>query len=285
MVMTDGKKDRVGIIGAGRMGFSMLKHLVKKGYTVTVCDISDKQREAARAAGAAVVTTPAEVGKASDIVILGVGYDDEVNDVVFGKNGLLDNMAAGAIIAVSSTAKPDNMKALATRAAEKGIDVIDAPICRGRFAADEGTLLALVGGKAEAVERARPVYATFASDIVHLGEIGNGQVGKALNNLMLWFNACGVLEAGRIAEKSGVDMVKLRDALLTSSAASDSLKEWDRVSFTWALKDMQIVADMTDKLGLSLPLTGAIKEVVKEARRAKAANPPNWTGNKPLKYE
>jgi 3-hydroxyisobutyrate dehydrogenase-like beta-hydroxyacid dehydrogenase len=285
MVMTDGKKDRVGIIGAGRMGFSMLKHLVKKGYTVTVCDISDKQREAARAAGAAVVTTPAEVGKASDIVILGVGYDDEVNDVVFGKNGLLDNMAAGAIIAVSSTAKPDNMKALATRAAEKGIDVIDAPICRGRFAADEGTLLALVGGKAEAVERARPVYATFASDIVHLGEIGNGQVGKALNNLMLWFNACGVLEAGRIAEQTGVDMVKLRDALLTSSAASDSLKEWDRVSFTWALKDMQIVADMTDKLGLSLPLTGAIKEVVKEARRVKAANPPNWTGNKPLKYE
>jgi 3-hydroxyisobutyrate dehydrogenase/2-hydroxy-3-oxopropionate reductase len=285
MVMTDGKKDRVGIIGAGRMGFSMLKHLVKKGYTVTVCDISDKQREAARAAGAAVVTTPAEVGKTSDIVILGVGYDDEVNDVVFGKNGLLDNMAAGSIIAVSSTAKPDNMKALATRAVEKGIDVIDAPICRGRFAADEGTLLALVGGKAEPVERARPVYATFASDIVHLGEIGNGQVGKALNNLMLWFNACGVLEAGRIAEKSGVDMVKLRDALLTSSAASDSLKEWDRVSFTWALKDMQIVADMTDKLGLSLPLTGAIKEVVKEARRAKAANPPNWTGNKPLKYE
>jgi 3-hydroxyisobutyrate dehydrogenase-like beta-hydroxyacid dehydrogenase len=285
MVMTDGKKDRVGIVGAGRMGLSMLKHLVKKGYTVTVCDISDKQREAARAAGAAVTATPAEVGKTSDIVILGVGYDDEVNDVVFGKHGLLESMAPGSIIAVSSTAKPDNMKALATRLAEKGIDVIDAPICRGRFAADEGTLLALVGGKTEAVERARPVYATFASDIVHLGDIGNGQVGKALNNLMLWFNACGVLEAGRIAEKAGVDMVKLRDALLTSSAASDSLKEWDRVSFTWALKDMQIVADMTDKLGLSLPLTGAIKEVVKEARRVKAANPPNWTGNKPLKYE
>jgi 3-hydroxyisobutyrate dehydrogenase-like beta-hydroxyacid dehydrogenase len=285
MIMTDGNKDRVGIVGAGRMGLSMLKHLIRKGYTVTVCDISDKQRDAARDAGATVVTTAAEVGKASDIVILGVGYDDEVNDVVFGKHGLLDSMAPGSIIAVSSTAKPDNMKALASRLAEKGIDVIDAPICRGRFAADEGTLLALVGGKAEAVERARPVYATFASDIVHLGEIGNGQVGKALNNLMLWFNACGVLEAGRIAEMAGVDMVKLRDALLTSSAASDSLKEWDRVSFTWALKDMQIVADMTDKLGLSLPLTGAIKEVVKEARRAKAANPPNWTGNKPLKYE
>jgi 3-hydroxyisobutyrate dehydrogenase len=285
IVMADTKKERVGIVGAGRMGLSMLKHLVKHGYAVTVCDISDKQRDAARVAGAAVAATPAEVGKASDIVILGVGYDDEVEDVVFGKNGLLETMAPGSIIAVSSTAKPDNMKALAARVAGKGIAVIDAPICRGRFAADTGTLLALVGGKAEVVERARPVYATFASDVVHLGEIGNGQVGKAINNLMLWFNAVGVLEAGRLAESTGVDMVKLRDALLTSSAASDSLKEWDRVSFTWALKDMQIVADMTDKAGLSLPLTGAIKEVVKEARRVKASNPPNWTGNKPLKYE
>jgi 3-hydroxyisobutyrate dehydrogenase-like beta-hydroxyacid dehydrogenase len=278
-------KDRVGIVGAGRMGLSMLKHLIKHGYAVTVCDVSDKQREAARAAGAVLAATAAEVGQASDIVILGVGYDDEVNDVVFGKNGLLETMAPGSIIAVSSTAKPDNMKTLAARVAGKGIDVIDAPICRGRFAADTGTLLALVGGKAEVVERARPVYATFASDVVHLGDIGNGQVGKAINNLMLWFNAVGVLEAGRLAESSGVDMVKLREALLTSSAASDSLKEWDRVSFTWALKDMQIVADMTDKAGLSLPLTGAIKEVVKEARRVKATNPPNWTGNKPLKYE
>jgi 3-hydroxyisobutyrate dehydrogenase len=278
-------KERVGIVGAGRMGLAMLRHLVKKGYAVTVCDISDKQREAARGLGATVVVTPAEVGKASDIVILGVGYDDEVEDVVFGKNGLFESMPRGSIIAVSSTAKPDNMKALAERVAEKGIEVMDAPICRGRFAADSGTLLALVGGKPDVVERARPIYATFASDVVHLGEVGNGQVGKAINNMMLWFNACGVMEAGRLAEKTSVDMVKLREVLLTSSAASDSLREWDRVSFTWAMKDMQIVSDMTDKAGLSLPLTGAIKEVVKEARRVKAANPPNWTGNKPLKYE
>jgi len=278
------KKERVGIVGAGRMGLAMLKHLIKHGYAVTVCDISDKQRDAARAAGAAIAKTPAEVGKTSDLVILGVGYDDEVNDVVFGKDGLLETLAPGSIIAVSSTAKPDTVKAVAARVAAKGIEVMDAPICRGRFAADEGTLLALVGGKANVVDRARPVYATFASDIVHLGDLGNGQVGKAINNLMLWFNAVGVLEAGRLAESTGVDLVKLRDALLTSSAASDSLKEWDRVSFTWALKDMQIVADMTDKAGLSLPLTGAIREVVKEARRVKASNPPNWTGNKPLKY-
>src|SRR6202140_4073490 len=104
--MADGKKERVGIVGAGRMGLSMLKHLVKKGYAVTVCDISEKQREAARAAGASIAVTPAEIGKTSDIVILGVGYDDEVNDVVFGKNGLLDTKASGSILSGLATAKP-----------------------------------------------------------------------------------------------------------------------------------------------------------------------------------
>lgn len=282
--MTETQRDRAGIVGAGRMGLAMLKHLVNKGYAVAVCDISEKQREAARAVGAAIVDTPAAVGKVSDIVILGVGYDAEVNAVVFGKDGLIETMAPGSIIAISSTAKPDTVKAVAARAGEKGIDVIDAPICRGRFAADSGTLLALVGGKPEVVARARPVYGTFASDIVHLGEVGHGQVGKTMNNLLLWVNAIGLLEAGRLAETTGIDLVKLREALLMSSGASDALKEWDMISFTWALKDMQIVADMTDQAGLSLPVAGAIKELVKEARRIKTANPPNWTGNKPVNY-
>jgi len=162
------------------------------------------------------------------------------------------------------------------RARAVGVAILDAPICRGRFAADDGTLLALVGGKPDVVERGRAVYRCFCSD--YLGEVGHGQVGKTMNNLLLWINAVGLIEAGRLAETTGIDLGKLRAALLMSSGASDALKEWDRISFTWALKDMQIVADLTDKAGLSLPITGAIKELVKDARRIKATNAPKWTG-------
>src|SRR5499426_965824 len=278
--MTTGKKERVGIVGVGRMGLAMLKHLVKHGYQVTACDIDDKQLAKARDAGAAAAKTPAEVARASDFVIIGVGYDDEVNQVVLGTDGLLADLASGSVIAVSSTARPDTVKALEERARAHGIAILDAPICRGRFAADEGTLLALVGGKPDVVERGRAVYGCFCSDYAHLGEVGHGQVGKTMNNLLLWINAVGLLEAGRLAETTGIDLGKLRAALLISSGASNALKEWDGVSFTWALKDMQIAADLADKAGLSLPITGAIKELVKEARRNKTAGAtPKWTGH------
>jgi 3-hydroxyisobutyrate dehydrogenase len=270
-------KERVGIIGVGRMGLAMAKHLIKHGYVLTVCDINTNNLEQARVLGAAVAATPTELGRSASFVILGVGYDDEVNEVVLGDNGVLKTLAPGSIIAVSSTVAPDSVQALDAKARAKGVDVLDAPICRGRWFADEGKLLALFGGKDDVVVRGRAVYSTFSSDIAHLGEVGHGQVAKAMNNLLLWVNSIGLIEAGRIAETTGIDLPKLRDALMISSGKSQALEDWDQTSFTWALKDMQIVSKMTDKAGLSLPITGAVKELVKEARRIKATNPPKWT--------
>ena len=282
--MAGEKKERVGIVGVGRMGFAMLKHLLKHGYSVTACDLKAEALQKSRAAGAATADSPASLARQSDFVIIGVGYADEVNAVVFGEHGLLANLGRGSIIAISSTTSPSTVQEIAAAAKPKGIGILDAPICRGRFAADAGTLLAMVGGEPEVVERGRAVYGCFCSDYAHLGDVGHGQVGKTMNNLLLWISAVGLIEAGRLAETTGIDLVRLRDALLISSGASDALKDWDMISFTWALKDMQVVAEMTDKAGLSLPVTGAVKELVKEARRIKAANPPNWTGKGPTKY-
>ena len=259
------------------MGLAMAKHLIKHGYALTVCDIDAGNAKKARDVGASVAAAPAEVGKAANFVILGVGYDDEVNTVTLGDNGVLCTLPAGAIIAVSSTVTPDTVKALDQTARTKGVDVLDAPICRGRWFADEGKLLALFGGKPDVIARGRAVYSTFCSDIAELGDVGHGQVGKAMNNLLLWVTSIGLIEAGRIAETTGIDLPKLRDALQVSSGKSQALEDWDQTSFMWALKDMQIVSKMADQAGLSLPLTGAVKELVKEAKRIKATNPPKWT--------
>src|SRR5262245_12452521 len=113
--MTTGKKERVGIVGVGRMGLAMLKHLVKHGYQMTACDIDDKQLAKARDAGAAAAKTPAEVARASDFVIIGVGYDDEVNQVVLGTDGLLADLASGSVIAVSSIVRPTPVTAVRER--------------------------------------------------------------------------------------------------------------------------------------------------------------------------
>jgi 3-hydroxyisobutyrate dehydrogenase len=278
--MTDASTERVGIVGVGRMGLAMLKHLVKRGYAVTACDLDGTQLGKAREAGAATATSPAALARLSDFVILGVGYTYEVNAVVHGENGLLATLRKGSIIAISSTVSPATVQAIDAAAQPRGIGVLDAPICRGRWAADEGTLLAMIGGRPDVVERGRAVYGCFCSDYAHLGDVGHGQVGKTMNNLLLWINSVGLIEAGRLAETTGIDLVKLRDALQISSGASAALNDWDMITFTWALKDMQVVAEMTDKAGLSLPVTGAVKELVKEARRIKAANPPDWTGSK-----
>jgi 3-hydroxyisobutyrate dehydrogenase-like beta-hydroxyacid dehydrogenase len=273
-------KEQVGIVGVGRMGQAMTRHLITHGYAVVAQDIEPKAADAAGALGADIRKTPAEVGKTCRFVIIAVGYDDEAAAVMLDKNGLLETMAPGSVIAVSSTCTPDHVKMLAEKARAKGVEVLDAPICRGQRAADEGTMLTLCGGTAAVFERGKPIYGTFSKDIVLLGDIGAGQFGKAMNNFLLWVNGVALIEAGRLSESYGMDLVRLREALLISSGASDALKNWENVSFLWALKDMQIVARMADKAGLSMPVAGAIKELVKDGRRIKQSNPPDWTGRR-----
>ncbi len=270
--------DRIGMIGPGRMGLAMIRHLIGAGYAVTATDINADQLAKAADAGATAAGSVAEVAASSDYAIVAVGFDAETVAVTTGEDGLVGTMAPGSCIAVCSTSSPETVRTIAEAAAARGIDVLDAPICRGRWSADDGTLLALVGGTDAVVERSRPVFMTFCSDIAHLGPVGHGQFGKAMNNFLMWISGLGMIEAGRLAEAFGADLVKLRDALLISSAKSATMEDWDRMTFTWALKDMQIVSDLADRLGQSMPLAGGVREMVKEARRIKAAAPPDWTG-------
>lgn len=271
--------EMIGLVGPGRMGYAMLKHLIAKGYGVTVTDINADNIARAAEAGAAAADSPAALGRVSDFVIIAVGFDDEALAVTLGDDGLLQSMQPGAVIAVSSTVAPDTVQLIESEAAKKNIGVLDAPICRGGWAADEGTLLALFGAGDEVVERAKPIYSAFSSDIVHVGSVGHGQVAKTMNNMLLWVNGIALMEAGRLSESTGIDLPKLREALLMSSGSSAALEDWDMITFTWALKDMQIVSKMADKAGITMPLAGAIKEMVKAGKTLKqSGGAPDWTG-------
>src|SRR5215217_9103207 len=114
--MPEPSKELIGIVGIGRMGQAIAKHLVRHGYRVVGHDIDQKAMEAARAAGAQLAATPAEVGTQARFVIVAVGYDDEATAVMIGRNGLLDTMKRGDVISISSTCTPDHVRMLAERA-------------------------------------------------------------------------------------------------------------------------------------------------------------------------
>ncbi len=262
--MKTSKIERIGMIGLGKMGRPMTRHLVNKGFSVTGFDVTDEAMLAARALGAAAASAPAEVAGQSDLAIVVVGFDSEVEKAVLADDGLLAGAKRGLVIAISSTVAPQTVKDLASRGEGQGVKFLDAPLCRGERAAEEGRLLVMGGGARDVFDACRPAFETFADAIFHLGELGAGQVGKMVNNLILWACFSADYEGLKLGAKLGVEEEPLRRALLQSSAANWALETWrEQRQMPWAEKDMTIVLEEADKARISLPLCGVIKEVIK----------------------
>jgi 3-hydroxyisobutyrate dehydrogenase-like beta-hydroxyacid dehydrogenase len=258
--MNAGTVKRVGVIGAGRMGQPIIGHLARKGFAVQVYDIDAGKQGTVEKRGARWLADLAALARESDAILICVGYDRELRELLSDR-GLLKDARRDTIVAILSTVHPGTVKALAERARPSGVHVVDSTVCRGGKGADEGTLLSFVGGSAEVVARLKPVLAAYSSDIVHTGDVGTAQVAKAVNNLMLWACLVASHEGLALAHRYGMDVEALRRALLTSSAANGALENWGQQTMAWAEDDMAIVAEMANECGIALPQAGVDREI------------------------
>lgn len=265
----------IGIIGLGAMGRPMARHLLRKGFKVVGCDPHAAACDAAGALGVAIFNSPREVARASDATLIVVGFDAQVEAVVFGDDGILAAAKPGLILAMGSTIAPSYARKLAERLEGSGLVLLDMALTRGEPYAESGTMLILGGGDKPAFDACEPVFRCFASDVFHLGAFGAGQVGKMVNNMILWACMSANDEGLRLGEKLGVDQEAMRAVLVHSSAENFSLTaRADSRPTPWAEKDMSIVLKEADAARMSVPLAGLVREMIKDFKHRKGYPTP-----------
>ena len=268
--MTEFAIKTVGMIGLGKMGNPMARLLARNGFSVVGYDVNPVAGKAAAAHGVVIAASPSALVAKCELVIVVTGFEQEAEDALFGRGGVIESARPGTIIGVASTISPRSMRDIGERLAARGLVPLDIPLCRGEPAAEAGKLLITGGGDKAAFERCRPVFTAFADAIFHLGPVGAGQVGKMVNNLILWACISANDEGLRLGEKLGVDRKAMREMLLQSSGQNWALESGagDR-PMPWAEKDMMIVLEQADAARMSLPLCGVVKEVIKGIKVAR----------------
>jgi 3-hydroxyisobutyrate dehydrogenase len=211
---------RIGFIGLGIMGGAMSMNLLKAGFPLTVWNRTPEKMRPLLEAGAKSVRSPKEVAERSDIVIDMVTDSKDVEEVLLGKEGVIHGARPGTIVVDMSTISPIVTREIAKRLGEKGIRMLDAPVSGGDIGARNATLSIMVGGDAEAYEECLPVFQAMGKTITHIGGHGDGQVCKAVNQILVGVNVLGVAEALMFAHKAGVDVDKVLAAVSGGAAGS-----------------------------------------------------------------
>ena len=253
---------RVGFIGLGSQGGPMAHRILEAGHPTTLWARRPETLASYRDTSAEFADSPADLASRVELACVCVVDDAGVEEVVAGPNGLLASMAAGGIIVVHSTVHPETCARLARQAADRGISLLDAPVSGGGEAAAAGRLLVMVGGDSVALERCRPVFASYGDPIVHLGPVGAGLRAKLINNLMLAANL-GVLESGyALARSLQVEPEHLATVLRNGSGNSFAVNVLRSGDFTLAglggpvgtllQKDVRLVTDLARSSGAQL---------------------------------
>ncbi len=251
---------RVGLIGVGLMGHGIGKNILAKGFSLSV--MAHKNRvpiDSLVSLGAKEFASPAEIAKASDLVILCVTGTPQVEEAIYGAKGIGEALRDGLIIADCSTAEPTSTIKIAADLKARGVHFVDTPMTRTPKEAEAGKLGLMTGGPAEIIAKIRPVLDCFADTIVHAGDVGAAHQLKLLNNFLSIGHAAMASEAITVAAKAGVNMEAFRDIVMAGGAASVMfgrlinvpLSDDDshaKFAIKNASKDMRYYTNMTERL-------------------------------------
>lgn len=260
--------ERVGFIGLGIMGRGMARNLLKAGFELRVWNRTASRMAELVAEGAVASASPAELAAHSDLIITCVSDTPDVEAVIRGENGVIAGAKPGALVIDMSTISPQATQAIAAELATKGIEMLDAPVSGGSEGAARGTLSIMVGGDAEQVARAMPMFQAMGKTITHVGGHGAGQTVKLVNQILVVVNALAMSEALLFAQAGGVDPRKALEAVSQGAGGSWMLsnrgpqilaRDW-RPGFTIDLqqKDVRLVLTAAEQLGVPVLATSLI---------------------------
>lgn len=263
---------KIGFIGLGIMGKPMSKNLLKTGYDLVVCDIVQTAVAEVAAAGAQVAATPKEVAQQTDIIITMLPNSPQVKQVVLGANGVVEGAKAGSIVIDMSSIAPLVSREVAGKLAERGIEMLDAPVSGGEPKAIDGTLSVMVGGKKDVFDQCYPLLKAMAGSVVLTGDIGAGNVTKLANQVIVALNIAAMSEALVLATKTGVEPELVYQAIRGGLAGSTVLDAkaplvMDRkfnpgFRINLHIKDLNNVLETSHEIGVPLPLTAAVLEMM-----------------------
>ncbi|MBP2315264.1 3-hydroxyisobutyrate dehydrogenase [Azospirillum soli] len=264
----------VAFLGLGTMGFPMAGHLAKAGHRVTVYNRTAAKADAWVAKfGGVKAATPAEAAKGAEVVLLCVGGDDDVREVV---GAVLGAMQPGAVIADHSTVSAEVSREMDAAARAKGLFFLDAPVSGGQAGAENGVLTVMVGGDAAAFERARPLMACYGRSVTHMGASGAGQLTKMVNQICIAGLVQALAEGMSFAQKAGLDGHKVVDVISKGAAQSWQMENRgktmldDKFDFgfavDWMRKDLGIVLDEARRNGATLPVTALVDQFYAEVQ-------------------
>lgn len=269
----DNKSKKIGFIGLGVMGKPMAKNLLKAGFSLTVFDIKAEPVAELVALGAEKESSPAKVAGKCDIIITMLPNSPHVIQVLTGENGVLEGIRQGSIIIDMSSISPVVAKKMYAAAAEKGVEMLDAPVSGGEPKAIDGTMSIMVGGKAEVFESVKDILLSMGGSAVLIGDIGSGNTAKLANQIMVALHLSAVSEAMVFAEKAGVDPEKVYQAIRGGLAASTVLdakmpmildRNFKPGGPIWMhTKDLLNVRDTALEIDAPIPLTTQILEAMK----------------------